>query len=126
MQIIFRDFPLPFHNNAQGASEAAQCAHEQGKFWAYHDLLFENQRALTLDQLKEHAAKVELDTEQFNTCLDSGKYTADVNRDHQEGESLGVSGTPAFFINGRFISGAQPYEKFQQIIEEELQFSGGS
>ena len=89
-------------------------------------MLFENQRALTLDQLKEHAVKVELDTERFNACLDSGKYTADVNRDHQEGESLGVSGTPAFFINGRFLSGAQPYERFQQVIEEELQFSGGS
>jgi protein-disulfide isomerase len=117
---VFRDFPLPFHNNAQIAAEAGNCAHEQGKFWEYHDVLFQNQQALGAAQLKEYAAQVGLDTAQFNDCLDNGKYTAAVNQDHAEGSSIGVRGTPAFFINGRFLSGAQPFEAFKTVIDEEL------
>jgi len=118
---VFRDFPLAMHREAQGAAEAAQCAHEQQKFWEYHDKLFANQRALGVDQLKAYAAEMGLDTEKFNACLDAGKYRELVLEDFSDGQALGVSGTPAFFINGRFISGAQPYEAFASIIEEELE-----
>ena len=126
IRLVFRDFPLPFHDNAHIASEAAQCAHEQGKFWDYHDKLFENQRALEPDNLKQYAADLELDTTAFNTCLDSREFKADVEQDHQDGQQYGVSGTPAFFINGRFISGAQPFEAFARIIDEELELASGS
>ena len=121
---MFRDLPLAMHKEAQGAAEAANCASDQGKFWEYHDKLFENQRALAIDQLKEYATALELDSEQFNDCLDSGKYTEDVKADARHAQSLGVTGTPAFFINGRFLNGAQPYEKFAQIIDEELALKG--
>jgi len=121
VQLVFRDFPLPMHNQAQIAAEAAQCANDQNKFWEYHDHLFKNQRALAAENLKEHAQAVGLDADAFNACLDSGKFRQDVNKDHQEGISVGVTGTPAFFVNGRFLSGAQPFEAFQRIIDEELE-----
>ena len=108
------------HKDAQTAHEAAQCAHEQGKFWDFHDELFKNQRALGAANLKQYAANLGLDTEKFNACYDSGKFTKDVNDDHQAGLSAGVSGTPAFFVNGRFLSGAQPFDAFKTIIDEEL------
>jgi protein-disulfide isomerase len=120
VQLVFRDFPLSFHNNAQVAAEAGNCAHEQDKFWAYHDKLFQNQTSLTKDNLKSWAAELELDSAAFNTCLDSGKFKADIAKDQAEGQSYGVTGTPAFFINGRFINGAQPFTAFESIIEEEL------
>lgn len=119
--IVFRDFPLSsIHPNAQKASEAAQCAFEQGKFWEYHDKLFENQQALDVDDLKQYAKDLRLNALQFDECLDSGKYEEEVLNDVEEGASYGVTGTPAFFINGRLIAGAYPFEEFQKIIEEEL------
>lgn len=125
MRIVFRDFPLPsLHPNAQGAAEAANCATEQGRFWDYHDKLFANQRALGPEQLKGYAAEMGLDTARFNACVDSGKYRADIVEDTQEGSRLGVTGTPAFFVNGRFVNGAQPFEAFAQIIDEELAKGG--
>lgn len=108
------------HSNAQLAAEAAQCANAQGKFWEYHDQLFANQRALTPDDLKKYAAAVGVDEDAFNACLDGGQTKADVNADHQAGVAAGVSGTPAFFINGRFLSGAQPFDAFKKVIDEEL------
>jgi protein-disulfide isomerase len=123
VQIFFRDFPLPFHNRAQAAAEAAQCANEQGKFWEYHDLLFTKQNALENDQLKQYAAELGLDATKFAACLDQGSFAQAVKNDHIEGGKLGVSGTPAFFINGRFLSGAQPYEAFARIIDEELELN---
>jgi protein-disulfide isomerase len=121
IRLVFRDFPLPFHDNAHIASEAAQCAHEQGKFWDYHDKLFENQRALGADNLKTYATDIGLDGEAFNACFDSGRFKSRVDQDYQYGQTVGVTGTPAFFINGRFLSGAQPFEAFKAIIDEELQ-----
>lgn len=123
---MFRDFPLAMHKDAQAAAEAANCAGDQDKFWEYHDKLFENQRALTVDSLKQYAVDLQLDGEAFNGCLDSGKYTADVQEDMRQGQSLGVTGTPAFFVNGRFLNGAQPFERFAQIIDEELALRSGS
>ena len=119
--LVFRDFPLSsIHPNAQKASEAAQCAFEQGKFWEMHDKLFENQQALEIEDLKQYAKDLKLNTVKFNDCLDSGKYEEEVANDVSEGASYGVTGTPAFFINGKLIAGAYPLEEFQKIIDEEL------
>ena len=120
VNIVFRDFPLGFHDKAQKAAEAAECAGEQDMYWEMHDKLFENQGDLSVDSLKTYAADVGLDTEVFNECLDSGAMAEEVKKDMADGESYGVSGTPANFINGRFVSGAQPFSVFKQIIEEEL------
>jgi protein-disulfide isomerase len=117
---VYRDFALAMHSRAQPAAEAAQCANEQGKFWEYHDKLFANMQALTDDDLKKYATELGLDGEKFNSCYSTGKFRADVQKDQADGQSYGVTGTPAFFVNGRFLSGAQPFEAFKTIIEEEL------
>lgn len=109
------------HNNAQKAAEAASCANEQGKFWDYHDKLFANQRALAPDNLKQYATDLGLDVDAFASCLDSGKFANDVRADANDGKRVGVTGTPAFFVNGRFLSGAQPFSKFQLAIDAELE-----
>lgn len=120
IRFVFRDFPLSGHRNAQKASEAAQCANDQNKFWEYHDKLFENQDTLDVTSLKKYAAELSLETTTFNECLDSDKYEKEVKDDFKDGSVAGVSGTPAFFVNGKLISGAQPFEVFEQIIEDEL------
>jgi protein-disulfide isomerase len=117
---VFKDFPLSIHNNAQKAAEASRCAGEQDKYWEYHDVLFKNISALGPDNLKKYAADLKLDAAKFNECLDSGKYAAAVNKDMADGMKVGVSGTPAFLVNGRFLSGAQPFSAFQEVIDEEL------
>jgi protein-disulfide isomerase len=119
--LAFRDMPnSQIHPFAQGAAEAARCAGEQGKFWEYHDLLFADQGALDRSGLIAKAAKLQLDPQQFETCISSEKYKSQVQQDNQEGMRAGVSGTPGFFINGVFISGAQPEAAFDKIIEEQL------
>ena len=120
VKYVFRDFPLSFHPNAQKAAEAAECAGEQGRFWDMHDYLFENQDYLAVENLKGYAKDLDLDTEEFNDCLDSGRMAEEVENDLLEGQSYGVSGTPGFFINGKLISGAQPYSVFEQEIEAAL------
>ncbi len=121
VRLVFRQFPLnSIHPNAQKAAEASLCAHAQGRFWDMHDTMFKEQRALGVDQLKQKAARLELDTEEFNTCLDSGRYAAQVAADLEAGAEAGVSGTPAMFVNGRFLSGAQPYEAIAEVIDDEL------
>jgi len=121
---VFRDYPLSFHKDAQKAAEAAQCAREQGKFWEYHDKLFENNKALQVDKLKEYAAALSLDAAKFAACLDGGKQVATVKMDFDDGQKFGVTGTPAFFVNGRFLSGALPFDSFAEIINEELELKG--
>lgn len=122
VKIVFKDYPLThIHPHAQQAAEAARCAGEQGKYWEYHDILFANHSALAPDNLKKYAADLQLDATQFATCLASGKYASAVTKDLAEGTRVGVSGTPAFFVNGRFLSGAQPFTAFQQAIEEALE-----
>jgi len=118
---VYKDFPLEFHANARKAAEASRCAAEQGKYWEYHDALFANGTALDLANLKKFATDLKLDVDQFTTCLDSGKYAAAIAKDTAEGAQAGVTGTPAFFINGRFLSGAQPFASFQDAIEEALE-----
>lgn len=121
VRLVFRQFPLNFHAHAQKAGEASLCAHEQGQFWAMHDLMFGDQKALAVEQLKAKAATIKgLDTAAFAQCLDGGQTAATIRTDLAEGSAAGVSGTPAFFINGRFLSGAMPFEQFAQVIDEEL------
>lgn len=125
VRIVFRQFPLNIHPNAPKAAEAALCAHDQGKFWEMHDLLFAEQRQLSVTELKAKAERLELDAGAFGQCLDSGKHTEQVQADLQDGQRAGVSGTPALFINGRLLSGAQPFEKFAEMIDFELELAGG-
>lgn len=123
VKFVYRDFPLSFHQYAQKSAEAAECADEQGKFWEYHDVLFQKQDEWSTggsDKLKEYAQNISLDTKKFNECLDSGKYASEVQNDFKDGSNYGVSGTPTFFINGIAVVGAQPYSAFQQTIEQEL------
>jgi protein-disulfide isomerase len=118
---VFRDFPIAsLHPQAPKAAEAARCAGEQGKFWEYHDLLFESQSQTAAADFKRFAEQLKLDPKSFGQCLDSGKHQAAVEADVQEGARLGVTGTPTFFINGRILVGAQPLESFRKIIEAEL------
>ena len=121
IRLVFRQFPLEMHKEAPKAAEAALCANEQGKFWEYHDTLFQNQQALSVENLKTYAGNLKLDTKKFNECLASGKMAATVKADMEAGAKVGVSGTPAFFINGVMLSGAQPFEEFKKVIDEELQ-----
>src|SRR5215471_545843 len=120
IRFVYRNYPLPNHPNARPAAEAAQCANEQGQFWAFHDRLFADQTKLDDTELKASAAALGLDAAKFNACFDSHKYKDRVDADIQAGNEAGVNGTPAFFINGRMLSGAQPYDEFKRIIDEEL------
>ncbi len=121
---MFKDFPLPNHAEAFKAAEAAHCAGEQGKYWEMHDAMFANIRNLFVPALKETARKLGLDGAKFDACLDSGKHADNVRADYQLGESMGVNSTPTVYINGRALVGAQPFEAFKQIIDEELARAG--
>lgn len=122
VRLVYKHFPLSFHPNAQKASEAAECAGAQGKFWEYHDILFEKQSSgYSVEKFKTWAEQLGLNTTKFDTCLDSGASAGIVQTDAQEGGAKGVNGTPATFVNGQLVSGALPYETFKQIIESELQ-----
>jgi len=120
VRYVFRDFPLSFHKYAPKAAEAANCARDQNKYWEYAEYLWDNNKDLSVDRLKEYAKTLGLKEAPFNECLDSGKYVAEIQKDIEDGEAVGVSGTPAYFINGKFLSGAQPFENFQEIIDKEL------
>jgi protein-disulfide isomerase/plastocyanin len=120
VKYVFRDFPLDFHPNAQKAAEAAECAGEQDKYFEMHDLLFANQDALDVASLKSYAKKLKLNTADFDECLDSGAMADEVAKDLADGQSYGITGTPGFFINGKMLSGAMPYEAFEAEIEAAL------
>ena len=120
IKFTYRHYPLGNHSDARPAAEASECANEQGKFWPYHDRLFATPNHLGAADLKQDAAALGLDVPKFNACVDSHKYKADVDADVAAGDEAGVDGTPAFFINGRMISGAQPFDAFKRIIDEEL------
>ena len=121
IKYVARNFPIAsIHPDAVGAAVAAECAYEQGRFWEYHDLLFQNQDRLGAVGLKEHASLAGLDADEFGTCLESAAALERVARDFQDGQSYGVSGTPTFFINGRRLVGARPLSAFQAIIDEAL------
>jgi protein-disulfide isomerase len=120
VNFVYRDYPLNFHKDAQKAAEAAECAGEQGNYYAMHDKLFENQSAMGVASLKQYAAEIGLDTTKFNTCLDSGAMASEVQADFAAGQALGVSGTPSFYINGTKLVGSQPFSEFERVIEAEL------
>jgi protein-disulfide isomerase len=122
VHFVYRHYPLPNHPNARPAAEASQCANEQGKFWPYHDRLFANPTKLSDADLKRHAAELGLDSPKFDACFDSHKFKSVIDADVKTANELGVNGTPAFFINGRMVSGAQPFEVFKRVIDEELEF----
>lgn len=117
---VFRDFPLSFHKDALLAHQAANCAHEQGKYWEYSNGLWDRQQDLKRESLLALAKSLSLKEDDFTKCLDSGKQADEIQKDIRDGSTAGVSGTPAYFINGRFLSGAQPFEAFKEIIDEEL------
>jgi protein-disulfide isomerase len=125
IRYIFRDYPLPFHPNAQKTSEAARCAGDQGKYWEYHDKLFEEQEEWTegtevIELLEGYAQELGLNKSKFSSCLTNGEKEKAVKDDLALGQKVGVSGTPSFFINGTMLVGAQPFEAFQALIDEEL------
>ena len=120
IRLVYRDFPLEMHQHARLASEAANCANAQGKFWEYHAKLFDNQTALSEEQLKGYAGDLGLDKAKFETCLKEKPFKAAIDKDMADGSKVGVNGTPAFFINGRMLSGAQPFDKFKEVIDDEL------
>lgn len=121
VKLVYRDFPLDsLHPKARLAAEAARCAKDQEKFWEYHDKLFTHFPQAAPDDLKQYAAQLGLDGAKFDSCLSGGVHKAAVQRDFDEGTRLGVTGTPAFFINGRVLTGAQPLEGFVRVIDEEL------
>ena len=117
IKFVYRDFPLDsIHPQARPAALAAECADDQGKFWEYHDLLFQKQDEWTATGtpfFKQYAKDLGLDTNKFNSCLDSKKHEDEIQKDLNDGVSVGVQGTPAFFINGILLSGAQPYSAFK-------------
>lgn len=116
---VVRHFPLSFHENAQKAAEAAECAGEQGKFWPMYDALFtaNANKTMGVDKWKSEAAKMGLKAKQFNECLDSGKYAKKIAEEQAGGAAAGVDGTPATFINGQLLSGALPFEQFKSVID---------
>lgn len=121
VRLAYRDFPLDsIHPQARRASEAARCAHDQGKFWEYHDVLFAQSPKLATEHLRRYAGEVGLDVTKFDSCVSAGTHKAAVQRDLDEGHRLGITGTPAFFVNGRPLSGAQPLEAFAKVIDDEL------
>lgn len=117
----YRDFPLPMHPYAEKAAEASRCAGEQGQFWPYHDRLFTGDaESLSDARLRSTAADLKLDSGKFDKCLDSGKEQAAVAKDFDQGKSLGITGTPSFFINGYYISGAVSYDQLRELVDQQL------
>lgn len=117
VRLVFRHFPLPFHEHAQKAHEASECAREQGKFWEYYDILYAKQDALEPDHLKQYATELGLDSVQFNRCLDTGKYMSKIEADLEKASILNVRGTPAFYINDE-LADVWEYEEFEWYVTD--------
>ncbi|MFH1187817.1 MAG: thioredoxin domain-containing protein [bacterium] len=122
INLVFKNFPLAFHSNAQKAAEAYECAKEQNKGWEMYDKIFEanKNKNMSVDAWKSAAQQLEINTSQFNSCLDSGKYTDEIKQEQAEGTQKGVRGVPATFINGEMIPGAVPYSAIKDAIEKNL------
>jgi protein-disulfide isomerase len=120
VRVVFKHNPLAFHKDAPLASEASLAAGAQGKFWEMHDALFANQRKLKRPDLEKYAAQIGLNLDQFNADLNSHKFKAQVDADLAQARSIGVRGTPNFFINGKKLTGAQPFPRFKAKIDEAL------
>jgi protein-disulfide isomerase len=124
IRFVYRDYPLPNHPRAVPAAVAARCAGEQGKYWEYHDNLMKVDGTLDDIDLNKRAVQVALDREAFRSCVDSGRYEDAVRASMNDGGAIGVTGTPAFFINGRMLSGAQPFSVLKRVVDEELERAG--
>jgi protein-disulfide isomerase len=122
VRLVYRDYPLPFHDHARPAAEAAACANAQGKFWDYHNKLMAS-KDLSADKLKSLADEVGLDRAKFDDCIANKPHAAAIEKDMADGAKAGVNGTPSFFINGRMLDGAQPFEKFKEVIDEEISWA---
>ena len=130
VRYVFRDFPIAsLHPQAKKGHEAAYCAGEQNKYWEMHDTLFKNSKDFSVPALNRYAQKIGLDGDKFNNCLQSGKYASRVEKEIAEGVKAGVRGTPSFFIGpsgsgeritGTMVRGAQPLNRFRQVIENVL------
>ena len=120
IRLVHMDFPLPFHAHSLDAAKAARCANDQGKFWQFHDSLFANQSKMAPADLKATAKTLGMNSTQFDACFDKAKYDSEIKADQAAGEKVGVDGTPAFFIDGRPLTGAQPAPKFEELIDDEL------
>lgn len=127
VKLVYRDFPLEnIHPQARRAAEAARCAEDQGKFWGYYDALFKGSPKLSPDDLKRYATQVGLDSKKFDACVAKDGHKAAIQRDLEEGRRLGITGTPAFYINGRPLTGAQPLAAFTRVIDDELARAAGT
>ncbi len=120
VRIVFKHNPLSFHQRAMPAANAAECAHEQGKFWDLHDKLFANAKALSDEQIEGYAKDTGLNMSKWKACYKDNKYRGKILKDQSTAARLGARGTPAFFVNGRFLSGAQPFAAFDNLVGEEL------
>jgi protein-disulfide isomerase len=123
LALVYKDFPLPMHANAEKAAEATQCAGQAGKYWDYHDRL-ESTKQLDVPALKSHARFLKLDGAAFDKCLDNGETAAAVKASASEAQTLGLQGTPTFFVNGRLANNSS-YESLRSLIEEELSATDG-
>jgi protein-disulfide isomerase len=121
VRFVYKHLPLRIHPEAPAAAAASEAAHRQGRFWEMHDRIFASQRELGEDAYRRFAEELELDVERFEKDRTSAEVKGRIQKDEQEAQRLGVSGTPAFFINGRFLSGAQPFDAFRRVIDEELE-----
>lgn len=121
---VFKNLPLPIHSQAQLAGQAALCAEDQDKYWEFHDWLFANQRTMNREKMVAQAGEMGMDQDLFAACIDDKTYAAAVSADTREAQSFGITGTPGFLINGRVLSGAQPIEAFEAVIDEELMLKG--
>jgi protein-disulfide isomerase len=120
VRFVFRDFPLGFHDRAIPAAVAANCAEKQEKYWEVHDALMTNQRALEDADLERVAREAKLDMDKWQACRKDPAMEAEIKKDMEDGAKAGVTGTPAFFVNGVFLNGALPYERFKAVIDREL------
>ncbi len=121
IRLVYRDFPLPSHPLAPKAAEASHCADAQGKYWELHDRMFGAEGKIEVGDLKKLAREIQgLDGDKFDKCLDGGEMKKVVDAHHAAGEKIGISGTPAFFVNGRFLNGAMPLQEFKSIIDADL------
>jgi len=124
VKIVFKHLPLSIHSKAAAAHAAAEAAYQQEKFWEMHDKIFASQREMSPEKYELYAAEIGIDVDRYKKDLVSAKVKKRIDGDSQAAAKLGVTGTPAFFINGRFLSGAQPFESFKRIIDEELKKKG--
>lgn len=123
VRIVFKQHPLPMHQHAAIAAEAAMAASAQGKFPEMHKKLLENSSTLSRDKILEIAKGIGLDVDRFTKDLDSHTYKASIDKQTAEAEAIGASGTPASFVNGRYLSGAKPYNMFKDLVDEELKWA---